>query len=448
MTNHLDEAGFSFVRAWSGEHLDAAAWRKNFLLMSLAFGVCQATVTTPVGFATSVLDPKVGQIGTGIFMLCSMLSSLLLGAPVVTALGSKTSLLIGMSLSTVYAFCFSVATLQVPGSNYQWIIYLLGSISMGAGSGILWTAQGTFFGDSSTLVADQEGSPKDSVTASLGGRFAAVLLATEIVMKLGVSLSQGSLLQWKFSEPLVSLSATFFIYSFGAACMVFVMSTVAQPSRRETHDTTAEYYNRLKVTFQLCRSPKIWCLGLTNLTFGFSAGYMNGYVNSAFVHGGAGGIGTLLAITSFVAATASTFFGRLAQKVGKGVVIALGAFAFASIPLSILLVPPSAANDYWGSWLVMLYVLQGLGRAVYESTNKGVFADFFPGKQSAGAFANCMMQNAFAFFMSFLLQSVLEDKSVLAWIVLVLSVLTVPGFLVSSAIHKKTSVASVGAATV
>ena len=30
-------------------------------------------------------------------------------------------------------------------------------------------------------------------------------------------------------------------------------------------------------------------------------------------------------------------------------------------------------------------VLMGIGRAVYESTNKAIFADFFPGEKSAGA---------------------------------------------------------------
>jgi len=32
-----------------------------------------------------------------------------------------------------------------------------------------------------------------------------------------------------------------------------------------------------------------------------------------------------------------------------------------------------------------LKVLMGIGRAVYESTNKAIFADFFPGEKSAGA---------------------------------------------------------------
>ena len=38
-----------------------------------------------------------------------------------------------------------------------------------------------------------------------------------------------------------------------------------------------------------------------------------------------------------------------------------------------------------GSNLSKFKVLMGIGRAVYESTNKAIFADFFPGEKSAGA---------------------------------------------------------------
>ena len=33
----------------------------------------------------------------------------------------------------------------------------------------------------------------------------------------------------------------------------------------------------------LWRDPRIWLLSLTNLTFGFSAAYMNGFVNRHYV---------------------------------------------------------------------------------------------------------------------------------------------------------------------
>merc|ERR1712166_942134 len=61
--------------------------------------------------------------------------------------------------------------------------------------------------------------------------------------------------------------------------------------------------------------------------------------------------------------------------------------------LSFITYPNGEGPGGWGWWIVVFYLLQGLGRGVYESTNKGIFADFFPGHKGVGAFANCMMQN-------------------------------------------------------
>merc|ERR1712224_1069917 len=57
----------------------------------------------------------------------------------------------------------------------------------------------------------------------------------------------------------------------------------------------------------------------------------------------------------------------------------------------------------WGWGIMIFYVLQGLGRGVYESTNKGIFADTFPGGKGIGAFANCMMQNTLSSTAGFVL---------------------------------------------
>merc|ERR1712129_4417 len=309
----------------------------------------------------------------------------------------------------------------------------------GCGSGILWTARGAFFVDTSALVAACEGKSTEQVTASLSGRFASVLLVLEITLKLSASLLQGTFLQWKLSRPLMSLGTMFFLFASVAAATIVAMGIlVTAPIKPQNDNSATKVSVTQKVTaaFRLWSSPEIWCLSFTNLTFGFCAGYMNGFVNGAFTFPsptfGAASLGTLLATTSFVASATAALCGTLSQRTGKGLTISLGAACFAAIPVSVLLFTPSEANGYWGESLISLYVLQGMGRAVYESTNKAVFADFFPGEKSAGAFANCMMQNSVAFFASFILQSSLEDKSVLAWIVLFLAALTFPGYLVAS----------------
>jgi MFS family permease len=197
--------------------------------------------------------------------------------------------------------------------------------------------------------------------------------------------------------------------------------------------------------FGLWLSPEIWCLSFTNLTFGFCAGYMNGFVNGSFAKPsptfGAGSLGTLLATTSLVATLASPMFGFLSQRAGKGLTISIGAACFAAIPASILLATPDKRNGYWGAALISLYILQGMARAVYESTNKAVFADFFPDDKSPPAFAKCMMQNSTAFFASFILQNTLttEQKGALAWIVLALAACISPGYLAASKLRRRAS---------
>jgi len=75
-------------------------------------------------------------------------------------------------------------------------------------------------------------------------------------------------------------------------------------------------------------------------------------------------------------------------------VVVFGACCFLAIALlSLITAPDGEGPGGWGWGIVVFYLLQGLGRGVYESTNKGIFADFFPGEKGVGAFANCMMQN-------------------------------------------------------
>ena len=56
------------------------------------------------------------------------------------------------------------------------------------------------------------------------------------------------------------------------------------------------------------------------------------------------------------------------------------------------------ASLKWG--VIVLYILGGFGRAIFEGTNKAVFADFFPNDKEA-AFANVIMQSGGAATLAF-----------------------------------------------
>merc|ERR1719436_1465506 len=100
-----------------------------------------------------------------------------------------------------------------------------------------------------------------------------------------------------------------------------------------------------------------------------------------------------------------------------------GAVSFAAIGLCFFAL---SCCSGWGWWLLVLYSLQGSGRAVFESTNKGIFADLWP-NDSVGAFSNSMMQSSLAFAVCFFLSDILKGTA-LATIAMVLALLTPVGY--------------------
>lgn len=83
-----------------------------------------------------------------------------------------------------------------------------------------------------------------------------------------------------------------------------------------------------------------------------------------------------------------------------------------------------------------LYILHGLGRGVYESTNKGVFADTFPGERGMAAFANAMMQNTFSSTVGFVL-GVVKFEEIEVYILLLFAIITVPGLYLAKRMQEK-----------
>merc|ERR1719420_1360242 len=79
-------------------------------------------------------------------------------------------------------------------------------------------------------------------------------------------------------------------------------------------------------------------------------------------------------------------------------IVVIGSLCFIAIGLlSLVTAPDGRGPGGWGWGIMVFYVLQGLGRGVYESTNKGIFADFFgKGPEALAAFSNVMVQQTVA----------------------------------------------------
>lgn len=404
----------------SDESASAQELRRNFRWFAVQFALNHGVVTTPLVMATSNLDRDAGYMGNALLNIFTVLSAFFLAVPVAGRLGLKRTVLLGMSLYTCYTALFAAAAfVGRKALTAQLVLFSLGSASGGSAAGVLWTTQGSYFSRTVDLVARKESADRAKLTSELAATFAALYLAFEV----------GSKLTWAALDALgicPFVTASVFV-AVGAASTALMGRAMALGAPRGAA-SAAGAAPKAKAAFALWSDPVVFLLAGLNLTFGFSAAFVNGYINGTFTAKEVGeyAVPLFAASTALVAAIFARIFGCVSMRLGKGVVLCVGSAAFFCIPASFFTMRRCGA---WRGWLAVLYLLQGVGRAVYESTAKGLFADFFP-NDSTAAFANCMLQTSSAFAMCFFLSSFLTGP-LLARISLVLSMLTPLGYLLA-----------------
>jgi len=431
---------------------------KLWWMMSLCFAVNHATVTTPIGYATSVLQEQVGSLSLAILYGVTLLTALFIAPLTNATLGPKTGLFLGMLGYVIYVFAFAAATEFCEkfvvndlgettkkceeAQSLQVVLAYVGSLIGGLGAGVLWTCQGAFLGQASDIISAGEGKTKVEVNGDIAGSFAFWYLVTECIAKAGFTgfLSLG-----------IPTTQGFYMFAALAAIVTAVFGFLPAPKAAQPVGQ-ASLCGKALGAIELWSDPKIWLLSFTNLTFGFSVAWLNGYVNANYQSDALSSVlddpstflGVLGALIALVAGISSKLFALVSSdETKKMFVVALGALCFFLVgALSQVSYPNGKGPGGWGWGIVIFYVLQGLGRGVYESTNKGIFADFFPGDKAAGAFANSMIQGTGTSTFGFILGAVLKPKKgepPLVQIVLLLfcSVLTVPALMMASCIAKR-----------
>jgi len=406
-------------------------WRRTFYVMSICFGLNHAAVTLPVGYASSVLGATVGEAANANLYGVCMLASLFVGPLAASSFGPKWSLVFGMLFYCAYVTIFAIATYFPKNSMEGWALAIGGSALGGIGAGTLWTGQGAFFSVICERLAEASCRPLQAVTSELSASFALFYLGEECFWKVMFTILQ-----------MCGLSdiACFLLYGAlaGVATIVLAFSNDARP---RIPPPSAGMCTKACAAVTLWSDPKIWLISGNNIAFGFCAGYLNGYINGTWLKQAINNtsfIGMLGALVCLVATASSKVYGLVSARMGTKIpILLLGSLCFILIGLlSFITYPGGKGPGGWGWGIVVFYVLQGMGRGVYESTNKGVFGDIFPGEQGVGAFANCMMQNTLAGTVSFAMGSVGANFGQV-WIVLIFSVISVPGLLLAQAMQRR-----------
>lgn len=370
---------------------DARKYRREFYIMSFAFGLNHATVTTPIIYAASVLTTEIGNYSNAVLYGSTLICSLFFANLLYAVCGPKRGLTLSMFLYTIYVVCFAISTSQckvkdskggcIEADPLQLPTVCLGALIGGIGAGLLWTCQGAFYALVCEKLAVAEGRVKEEVTAELGGTFALIFLGWECTTRACTTLLTG-----KDYAHLDYMDA--FLILAGAALLSTILfatcSSRLQPSAAVERGSMCD---KVLKAVSLWSDPTLWMLQTTNITFGFAAAWLGGYVGPNILSKdlSAAFIGFAGAILSGLAAILAKVFAPLAGKIGKGPIIALGSVSFLCLGVFSKLVGDPLQ---WGWGSLVFYVFMGIGRAVYESTNKAVFADFFPGEKSPAAFAN------------------------------------------------------------
>jgi hypothetical protein len=352
---------------------------------------------------------KVGAWQSSLLYASYTASAVVAFNPTTSREGGTTTLMLGMTLYTAYIVLFGCASLvwQVP-------LALTGAIVGGVGAGMLWKAQGVWFSRAAQNYANCSSSGDmpmtlDDSNSQFAGIFAFVLLVEETLFTVLATI-------------LIHVCGFSWTIVFALYAAVAVAATVRMCTRTPTQTTDppehAQNQNCCKATAALSllvNDPKMKYMIGFNVAFGFAGAFLNSFVSGEVVPLALGDdsfVGVLVAIHNSVAAVAAIVFGQfLSPRYGKGVVLTLGAHAFGGVAF-LFLIQPDLTKWNW-PLLVLVYSLQGVGRATFEGELKAVFADFFS-YEKEGAFANIILQNgigsAFGYFISFRLKCDKESK--------------------------------------
>jgi MFS family permease len=446
------EAGRSPTHNDSGtsSQASASAYKKEYLLLALTFGLNHATVTTPILFASSVLTNAAGQGANAVLYGVCLLSSLFFASPLLSILGPKRGLSLSMLLYSLYVLTFaysaSLCTQRkdkacVAAEAAQMPIVLMGAVIGGFGAGLLWTCQGAFSTEVCEKIATAENKALSEVTSQVNGMWGLIFLANECAVR---ALTTALNVYIGFSFEI-----TFYIWGVTASLAAMVFTLGASDLRKEQDVSSASTIPMLVRTMRgfdakvlsvirLWKDPKMWLLQCTTITFSFAAAWLGGYVGRNILSQAldASFIGFAGALVSGLGAVLSAVFGKVAAKVGKVPVVCVGSLAFLALAIcSKWLGPKTPADWQWGA--LIFYAFMGTGRAVYESTNRAVMSDFFPGAtKSAAAFANVFVFNGACSCLAFILGATNTDLPEL-YLLLAFGALTTPCLLLAYVLQRR-----------
>jgi hypothetical protein len=255
-------------------------------------------------------------------------------------------------------------------------------------------------------------SPSFASTSTLAAIFAfCILLGETLLDVMATVLVRVFHFHWSIVFMVYLLIAIVSTVAMHVTVVDYTSWTTSNSTNSSTRVTMSMWDQVSATVGLLIVDPKMkYMIGFTT-TFGLAGAFLNGFVSGQVVpkalnDPNGSNVGLLVAIHGIVAALGSVVFGRLSQstmpsssatshsrdKRKEGILI-VGAVAFGLVALPFLL-QPNLVDWTWGG-LIVVYSLEGIGRASFEGTLKALFADYFANHLEA-AFANIILQYGLA----------------------------------------------------
>lgn len=395
----------------------------NFVRMTVFFSINHGCIVAVLGFAYGLIGDNASYLNGSLYIAYA-LTALLLSTALLDTMGARHALISSMFIYCVYVLTVPLALITpATASGVETLVSVVGGIIGGFAAGYLWTAQGTYFALSAKHYAAEQHIDLKEANTTLAAVFAGIFLGLEVLLKIlpttlfaldkvKIHLYSGDAQKTLSLQNMLTLILYFGLALAASFGMLSIreLRPVDEPlqpgsveSKEATLLTNVEVPRRRRLTVEKVTAaiqlwwedPTVLLLAPIQITFGVCAVLLANDMTAAVVKPkfGDGWLtigGPLTAIIATVAGVAQVPFKLVASKYGKVPLMLLGQGAFIAMGFTMW----HLDNEALGAWgvIVPLYVLQGLGRACYEGTNKALYADFFPGK-SAAAFSNIIIAN-------------------------------------------------------
>jgi hypothetical protein len=396
-------------------------------LLAHTFGINHAAVTTPILYQSTYLGAHLGNVDNALLYGVTMLTSLFIAPLTADFIGPRVGLTLSMCGYAAYVSLFAAALVCDVGALMN-SLAIAGAIIGGLAAGILWTFQGVLVGNICSDIARSEGKDAKIVSSDLMATFGWWFLIWEAVMRATTT----GLLK-------LGVAPAGIFFSFGGlsalASLAFLVWTPADAATTEKA-RNGSLCGKVSKAVVLWRDPKILLLQFTNLTFGFGAAWNASYVGPNFTAKAISAeyIGFTGAVISLLGGFGSKLLGYIVIKTGKAAILFVGSLSFLAIGVLSMLLKDGSGMGYS---VLIFPALMGLGRAVYESTNKGVFLDVYPSPEMHPAvFGNVMMFGTLSSTIVFVLGSLGASNSVI-YLLIVCAVCTFPGMSAATCMKAK-----------